>query len=579
MANRWESRLRDVLFLACLAGGFSLLGASIVPVRRERPAVRHPNGAERADLLRTLAELDTFLANEQAEAGLTPTPLAPVGQVARRLSIALVGAVPSLEELRLERNRWTELERRLAADPADAQAADLHREETLAWTDRLIDNPADRRHGDYFAERFARALVGTHQDPFILYRRRRFVLWLSEQIRNGRPFDEVARDLIASRGVWTDRPAVNFVTSTIKPGAGDNRPDAEELASATARAFLGIRLDCAQCHDHPFVKEWKQSSFRGLAAFYGQARLGLSGIRDDLSLTWRPEVGGEKLPEVLPAVPFLPDLLPPGRARGTTGKPETGDVRPDRERLAEWLTHPENPYFARAVANRVWALLWGRPLAEPLDDFVTAGNIPPLLDKLGEDFRTHGYDLRRLIRLIAALRAYRGDSAAEFEITPEHETHWAAFPLTRLRPEQVVGGTLQGTFPATIDEQSHILLQFIRFGEEQKFTERYGDAGGDEMQEQGGTIPQRLLMMNGELVDERLRDGPLAAAAQIAFLARDDAHAVETAYWALLTRAPTPAEATHFEARLRHTRGNERERRVADLFWALLNSTEFSWNH
>lgn len=162
----------------------------------------------------------------------------------RRLSLALVGSTPSLEEIR-----------QFEARPAD------DRLET--WLESLL---RDRRSADNLAERFARALVGTEDGPFLQFRHRRFTTWLSDAILANRPFDAVVRDLIADQGLWTDHPATNFISVTFNPE--NERPDPERLAARVARAFLGIRLDCAQCHDHPF-QPWKQADFRGLAAYFG----------------------------------------------------------------------------------------------------------------------------------------------------------------------------------------------------------------------------------------------------------------------------------------------------------------------
>jgi hypothetical protein len=170
---------------------------------------------------------------------------------------------------------------------------------------------------------------------------------------------------------------------------------------------------------------------------------------------------------------------------------------------------------------------------------------------------------------------------ASAEVTDKHEATWAVFPLTRLRPEQVVGSLLQATSLTTIDYESHILVRLARAGIRNDFIQQYGDAGADEFAAQGGTIPQRLLMMNGKQVFERTKeDAVFNAATRIAILAPDDAKAVETAYLAVLTRRPTPAEAAYFATELSDQNDSrDRNQRLEDLYWTLLNATEFSWNH
>jgi hypothetical protein len=296
---------------------------------------------------------------------------------------------------------------------------------------------------------------------------------------------------------------------------------------------------------------------------------------------------GEAKHVVAPRVPFAPELLP-----------EHGS---ERSKLAAWVTDAKNPFFARAAVNRVWALMFGRPLLEPVDNLETDGPIPAALQLLADDFTAHNFDIRRLIRVIAATEVFRLDSAAEHEISKAEERAWAAFPITRLRPEQAVGGVVQASSVATINSESHTITRAIRFFNERDFVQRYGDSGDDEFDGRVGTIPQRLLMMNDNLVDDRIKDGPFNASTRIGMMAPDDAHAVEVAYLAVLTRRPTPEEAAHFERFLADTiatRGSSptaeknrpfkktpsdqaltRGERMEDIYWSLLNSTEFSWNH
>jgi hypothetical protein len=143
----------------------------------------------------------------------------------------------------------------------------------------------------------------------------------------------------------------------------------------------------------------------------------------------------------------------------------------------------------------------------------------------------------------------------------------------------VIGGLLQSSNLETISEESHFFVRMARFLGEKQFVQRYGDTGEDEFDGRGGTIPQRLLLMNGEMVKERTQQQLFNAATRIGWLAPSDAVAVETAYLAVLTRRPTAEEVAHFEGRLAGTRGDERSGRMEDLYWTLLNSTEFSWNH
>jgi hypothetical protein len=151
--------------------------------------------------------------------------------------------------------------------------------------------------------------------------------------------------------------------------------------------------------------------------------------------------------------------------------------------------------------------------------------------------------------------------------------------MTRLRPEQVAGSVQQAASLTTLNAETHLLIRLMSLGDRNNFLQRYGDTGEDEFDNRGGTIPQRLLMMNGKLVHERTKGGPFSASSRIGWQAPDDAAAVRIAYLTVLTRAPTAVEAEHFTTRLASSTGDARSRCLEDLYWALINSTEFSWNH
>ena len=534
---------RNLLFLALLLGAAVTLWANLLPRQVARPGSR-PGASPAPGLSGSdrdiVAQVNEAFRGGWSQAGLSAAKLAPELTILRRLALALTGTIPSLEEIR-----------RFEARPARGRVE--------AWVDERL---GDRRFADAFGERLARVYVGTEAGPFLLYRRHRFVAWLSDELMRNRPYNWLVRDLIAGQGIWTDTPEVNFVTVAFDPAL--KRPDAERLAARTARAFLGVRLDCAQCHDHPF-QPWKRQDFQGLAAFFGQVRNGVTGFRDDGKSvhTLLDRKSGKPLP-VDPRVPFLPELLP------KEGTP--------RARLARWVTDPGNPNFPRATVNRVWALMFGRPLVEPVDDLGGVDEPPPALRLLADDFVSHGYDLKRLIRVIAATRVFQLDSGMEPEPTEEHEAAWAVFPLTRLHPAQVIGSLLQATSIETIDDDSHILVKLGIGASVKDFVHRYGDTGEDEFETDGGTIPQRLLLMNGKIVHEKTSTSLFNAARRIAMQAPGDRKAVEVAYLTVLTRRPTAEEVDHFAAKLADKTVN-RGQRLTDLCWTLINATEFSWDH
>jgi hypothetical protein len=475
--------------------------------------------------------------------------------LARRISLALVGSGLSLEEIRA-----------LSLVPEDQQ---------VEWiTEYLL---ADPRWADYFAERFSRVYVGTNDGPFLLFRRRKFNAWLSQQFQSKRPYDEIVREMLSAEGLWTDTPSVNFVTATMDE-ANAGRGDPIRLAGRTSRAFLAQRIDCLQCHDDflgnvDFGKpgetvEGVQEHFHALAAFFSGTSLPapFQGIREDGKAYEYKFLGEDAQRTVDPMVPFGAELLQPD------GKP--------RERLAAWVTHPENRAFSRAAVNRVWALMFSRPLVAPIDNIPLDDSVPPVMDTLAQDFVDHNFDLRRLIRLTIGTDAFRRASRADFEIHEEHEAAWAVFPITQLRPEQVSGSLFQACSLKAIDSTSSIFTRLKTFGDGQDFLKSFGDRGEDEFDSEAVTITQRLVLMNGNSVAERTKVDLVGnACTRIDRMVADNAKAIELVFLSVFNRLPTETEAGKMLPHLEGQKGNARSRAINDIYWAMINSTEFSWNH
>ncbi|MGV3605758.1 MAG: DUF1553 domain-containing protein [Planctomycetaceae bacterium] len=516
----------------------------------EWPAKR---GNDPGDIADTVRELNEEFGTAWTAQKLRHAPQAPNKAIIRRLSLALTGTIPSIAELR-----------HLEKVPTDEQVE--------WWLSYLLEDP---RFRDYFAERFARAFVGTDDGPLIVYRRSRFKHWLAEQIKNQTPYDQIVRDLIADTGFSTANPSVNFITSAVLNNE-DNRIDTIRLAGRTTRAFLAMRIDCLQCHDDKLGNIWlgdpenpvdgTQKDFHKLVAFYSSAKLGLTGIYDKETTYKFKFLGTEEEVAVAPGVPFNAEIL---AAHGT-----------EREQLAQWITSPKNRPFARAAVNRIWALIFGQPLMEPIDDIPIAGPFAPGMELLVDDFIEHNYNMQRLIRIICMCQVFQQDSRADFEILPAHERAWSVFPVTRLRPEQMASAIVQSSSLATIDSTAHIIPRLVMFGNVNDFVRRYGDIGEDEFKVRAGTIPQRLIMMNGELVRERTKENFVQnASTRLAALSTSDENTIEVAYLAIFTRLPTHEESEYFTKQLSGLKGRERREAVEDLYWTLLNSTEFSWNH
>ena len=503
---------------------------------------------KKADFQSTVDRIDQSFENIWQESGTLPVDQATDLTIARRLSLALTGTIPSLEEIRAFEQQPEE-------------------QRIQWWLSKTFD---DRRWSDYVAERLARTYVGTINGPFLVYRRRRMVDWLSDQLFENRPYNNLVRNIITAKGIWTSNPEVNFVTATIDQNNDKKGPNEAKLAARVSRAFLGIRIDCMECHNDKFGDHWKQEDFHQLAAFFGGAEMSLTGVRDNTKTPYEYRYLGKKEAQEIPAVaPFSPELMP------SSGSP--------RYRLAQWVTHEQNRPFARSTVNRMWALLFNKPLVDPIDDISLEGPWPPAMEILADELVAHHFDLQHLFRIMASTKAYQLSSRSSSPATPAtevHEENWAVFPLTRLRPEQVSGSIIQAASITTVDARSHIIQRIMRIIQQGDFVKRYGDPGEDEFAELGGTIPQRLLLMNGKLVRERTKENLLMnASTRIGILSPDNATAVETAYLSIFTRRPDEIEKKYFTELLNTLKEKNRNQAMEDIFWTLMNSTEFSWNH
>jgi hypothetical protein len=241
-----------VRFSPLLAAVLTVLGLGTWGFVVPRISVTSAGGDD--EITASVADVDQFFEQHWKRLGIAPAEPAEELQIFRRLSLSLCGVIPSLEEVR--------------GFEADAQPDRLARS-----TEKLL---ADPRFGAYFGRRLADAFVGNRQDEFPEYRYEHFVGWFSDQVQQGRPYDATVRESVAATGYPTQNPAANFLTAEM--ALDEDFPN--RLAARTVRAALGQRIDCAQCHDHPF-DDWSQADFQGLAAFFGQARITRFGVEED----------------------------------------------------------------------------------------------------------------------------------------------------------------------------------------------------------------------------------------------------------------------------------------------------------
>lgn len=503
-----------------------------------------PKVAADADVSIAAERVDALLESAWIDFEIEPAVVADDLQVFRRLTLALVGTAPSLEEVR-------------------QFEADKSPNRLQQWTVRLIE---DTRFVEYFGARLGDVFVDPVTEDLKPHQRERFARWLGKAIQQGQSYSDISREMISGRGAFADHPATTFVA--LELSLGDQA--AERLAARTSRAFLGQRIDCAQCHDHPFA-EWTQPQFEGLAAYYGQVQFRQARVQDTRP---RPFViqddRNQEEREVTPEVPFDPEWVP--------------DHKHLRTELADWVTHPDNRRFRRAIANRVWGMIFGRAFITPVDDLPdpSSPDSPDVLDVLADDLAAHGDDLRRLIRVIVASRPFSlastHDNLDDDASARVLEEAWAVFPITELGPQQMIRSMQQAASVRTLRaEDANTYAAMRRYERQSRFVDDYGIAG-DAEDAQASTIPHTVQRLNGNYTRQFSDASLLTAAGRIAAMSSDAASCLENCYLACLSRRPTPDEQSHFLPQLQV---NLKRRSVAveDIYWTLFNSAEFCWNH
>lgn len=478
------------------------------------------------------ARIDKALAAKWAAAKVDPAGDADDAEFLRRVYLDLSGCVPPVSEVRAFLDDRDPRKRRKVVD-------------------KLLDGPGYVAH---FANVWRAAWLpegGVNVDNAGL--RASFEAWLRIRLAENAPYDRLAREILTAdapqvRGAFPGdipfTPAPGSATPIAFALALENKP--ENLAGNTSRLFLGARLECAQCHNHPFA-DWTREQFWQYAAFFTPAAPGK-----------RPQA----------SIPGLNKTVQAAFLDGTA--PDMKKYPQARASLAAWATSRENPYFARAGVNRVWQHLFGVGLAEPVDDIAKEAKDNPLLDELAAAFAEAEFDLKHLTRALVLTKAYQLSSRAADPASGD-EKLFARMPARGLSVEQVVASLLE----ATGHRGSAGSAQLRR-----ELAGAFARQSGKSVDFQT-SIPQALALMNGRFTADETspeRSGTLAAVAASPFL--DPAGRVETLYLAALGRKPTPTEAAKMTKYV-ETGGpsGDPDKALADVFWALLNSSEFALNH
>ncbi len=488
--------------------------------------------------------VDKLVFEQLRALGLPPSQSCDDATFIRRATLDLAGRLPDVEEV----------ERFVASSDTDKDDKLIR---------RLLDSP---EHANLFAKKWSAILRNRREGDGELFGSFAFHDWLRTCIEENRTYDLIVRDLLTATGSLETNPAVTWLREV---------SNTESRVEDAAQLFLGQRLQCARCHHHPYEK-WSQNDYFQMAAFFTKVS--------------KKESSSSDLPHFVSRVgravsrhPKTGQQLEPA---GLDGEPIDNSPHIDpRQELVDWMVAPENPFFARSLANRYWKHLFAVGLVEPEDDMRVTNppSNPALLDALARHFVASGYDMKSLLHLMCTSSVYRQSSIGNDENRGDNQSYSRFYPK-RLEAEVLLdavdlvtlsgsdfAGLPGGTSAVALPDTSFPSYFLEVFGEPDSTTacecERTGDA----------TLAQSLHLLNSKEVQAKLRSQSGRAAA-LAASSEPLAERVSQLYRVALSRSPAPSE---LDAAVKFLEARKEKLREGfeDLIWALINTKEFLFNH
>ena len=519
-----------VMFLAGLVA-FTFFGAALAGDAPPKDA------ADRLDAPALARLIDQAILEGLSVEKVTPAPPADGAEFLRRAYLDITGVIPPADKV---------------ADFLDSKRSDKR----ARLIDELLASPNYGRHmGDIWQE-----LLLVQRDIFSRgLPAEPLANWFAQGFNSNKPWDKQVTELLTSTGTQDQNGANTFFLALRSP---------DKVTDTVCRAFLGIQLQCAQCHNHPFTS-WKRSDYWGLAAFFAKVDDGAP-----------PKLLKGGTPNVMEASTVRTKRLPDSALKTSPSflgseTPKLNGNEPYRPVLARWLTSEKNPYFAKAMVNRVWAQFFGRGLVHPVDN-LSKDNLPShpeLFDALVRQFIRSGFDVKYLVRAICNTQAYQR-SSTPVETSAPADVLYASMTIKPMTPEQLFDSltTILGTPERTKKgegKKGKGPAPSSRAG----FVEFFRPGEGADPSEYPAGIPQVLRLMNAEWTAKTS-----AFVSRTVKADRPPARNIEALFLATLSRRPTAAESWRLEQYLRTNTGNP-AKAYCDLVWALLNSSEFTLNH
>jgi len=498
--------------------------------------------------------VDRYTAAKWRQLGLVPSKPASDQVFIRRAYLDITGTLPSVEEVRA-----------FVADP------DPNKRDKLV--DRLVDS---ENYAYYFALKWADILkVKRRNIPQRAQGTFAFHGWIKDSLASDKPYDQFVREILCAVGDDRQCPPVFWYTELQNP---------EQFVDDVAQVFLGMRINCAQCHHHPYEK-WSQDDYWGLAAFFGRVGrkpVSLLGVQVQNQNQTRIAVFNRPTGNVINKRTGQPAVMKP-----LEGEPVTLAPGEDpRLKLVEWMTDPKNPFFAKAVVNRYWAHFFGRGIVDPLDDMrdTNPPTNPELLEALARDFVEHGYSLKHLVRTICKSRTYQLSSVPN-EFNKHDKQSYARYYPKRMSAEVLYDAVSL----VTGSPSSFAGMPSDRFGAsraimlpDEAFQSYFLDVFGRPQRLSAcecervneANLAQVLHLLNSQEVQDKL-SRPGGRADRLASDPRPDVEKLEELFLLALGRQPTPQQLQVALQTIERRGPQNKKQAYEDIIWALINTKEF----
>ncbi len=495
------------------------------------------------DVLPPVNFVDELVFSNLRRLGLPPSPLCDDATFVRRVTLDVAGRIPTAEET----HRFL---------------ADEDPEKRSRWIEELL---ASADYANSFANKWSALLRNRRRDD--ADRRGAYAMhaWIRDSLLENKPYDDFVRQILAASGGVEEHPPVVWYRAVRQT---------HEQAEDTAQLFLGLRLQCARCHHHPFEK-WSQDDYYGMAAFFSRLARKPGDRRSEDRIFHRPGKAGATNPK------HGERLLPTALGGEALDLPPEEDPR---HRLVDWMSAPENPFFAPAVVNRYWKHFFNRGLIEPEDDMRVTNppTNPELLAALSEHFIASGFDLKQLVRTICNSHAYQLSSEPN-DYNAKDSQNFSRYYPRRLTAEVLLdtidevtachtsfSGLPTGIRSMEIPDSSSATYFLQVFGRPE------GNSACECERSNLATLAQTLHLLNSQEVQDKVT----AENGTVAMLADGDSpldQRISGLYLRVYSRQPTQEELA--VARSHVTQTSSTRQGIEDLMWALLNTKEFLFNH